>query len=127
MVYLPLDILLPGMLLEMSNLASSLEQKVISNNIELFSGQTSTDSGDNNSTDTGSLSGEQDTASAAQIVLIVLLVAVSIALIVLSVKHHQTQAKLREYRVNRGAPQNFDNPLFSGQHTSADRYGSLNH
>ena len=127
MVYLPKNILLPGMLLEMKNLGSSLEQRVISNNIELFSGQTSTDSGDNNSTDTGSLSGEQDTASAAQIVLIVLLVAVSIALIVLSVKHHQTQAKLREYRVNRGAPQNFDNPLFSGQHTSADRYGSLNH
>ncbi len=82
---------------------------------------------DGNTTDSGALSGGEDTTNAAQVVLIVLLVAVSVALVGLSYKHHQTQAKLREYRVNRGAPQNFDNPLFTGQHTSADRYGSLQH
>jgi hypothetical protein len=54
-------------------------------------------------------------------------VAVSVALVALSVKHWQTQSKLREYRVNRGSPQNFDNPLFTGQHTPADRYGSIQH
>ena len=83
---------------------------------------------DNNTTNSGQLSaGNDEPTSAAQIVLIVLLVCVSAALVGLSVKHWQTQAKLREYRVNRGSPQNFDNPLYTGQHTPVDRYGSLHH
>lgn len=66
--------------------------------------------------------GRSDTS---QIVLIVLLVVVSASLVGLSLKHYQTQKKLREYRVTRNVGQNFDNPLYSGQHTPADRYGSL--
>lgn len=87
------------------------------------------------STTTTNPSGEGGTQSplsgnstdASQIVLIVLLVAVSACLVGLSFKHHQTQKKLREYRVTRNVGQNFDNPLYSGHHTPADRYGSLHH
>ena len=46
------------------------------------------------------------------------------SLVGLGYKHVQIRAKLREYKVTQNG-QNFDNPLFTGQHTSAERYGSL--
>ena len=46
------------------------------------------------------------------------------SLVGLGYKHVQIRAKLREYKVTQNG-QNFDNPLFTGQHTSAERYGSI--
>lgn len=60
----------------------------------------------------------------SQIVVIVLLVTLATALAALSVKHWQTRAKLREYKVTKNG-QTYDNPLFTGQHTSAERYGTI--
>ena len=62
-------------------------------------------------------------SSVSETVIIFLLVILIIALIVLSYKHRVTRAKLREYQVTQNG-QNYDNPMFSGQHTSAERYGS---
>ena len=59
-----------------------------------------------------------------QIAVIVVIVALVTALAGLSVKHHQLRAKLREYEVTRNG-QTYDNPLFAGHHTPAERYGAI--
>ncbi len=64
--------------------------------------------------------------ASGQIAVIVVIVVLATALAVLSVRHHKLRAKLREYEVTRNG-QTYDNPLFSGQHTSAERYGSIDH
>ena len=61
-----------------------------------------------------------------EVMIIFLVVALSTALALLSLKHHQIREKLREYQVaSKTTQQNYDNPLFTGQHTSAERYGSI--
>ena len=61
-----------------------------------------------------------------EVMIIFLIVALATALALLSVKHHQMREKLREYEVAKNAnQQNYDNPLFTGQHTSAERYGTI--
>jgi hypothetical protein len=53
----------------------------------------------------------------------VLLVGTICAIGVLTYKHNQIRSKLREYEVTQ--IQNYDNPMFTGQHTPAERYGSI--
>ena len=60
-----------------------------------------------------------------EVMIIFLIVALSTALALLSVKHHQIREKLREYQVAKSTQQNYDNPMFTGQHTSAERYGAI--
>ena len=61
-----------------------------------------------------------------EVMIIFLIVALSTALALLSLKHHQIREKLREYQVaSKTTQQNYDNPLFTGQHTSAERYGAI--
>ena len=65
-------------------------------------------------------------AYSGEVIVIFLLVVLSLSLAVLGYKHYQIHEKLREYEVNqKNGQQNYDNPLFTGQHTSAERYGSI--
>lgn len=69
-----------------------------------------------------SVSGTMNATTEAFVLIV--LVAISVALAGLAFKHHQLRAKLREYEVTRDG-QTYDNPVFSGQHTSAERYGQI--